>query len=160
MRYSEEVLWWKLKNAQLGEMVIRQAEPKIEKPAPKTTQQLLHCAFATTLRPLHLIAGQNAPADSAFDMMKIERLNPLLEARLRRKLESWRASPEFAIGLPRIRARLFLTLKIRCNMRRIVWRILIVSISMFTTQRCLLSLQARPSKSETRCWRASAWLSR
>ncbi|MFZ0815443.1 MAG: GAF domain-containing protein, partial [Candidatus Sulfotelmatobacter sp.] len=58
-------LWWKLKNAQLGEMVIR-PEEKIEKPVAKQPAQTATSPLAQS-STAPSIAGQNAPANSTAD---------------------------------------------------------------------------------------------
>jgi N-acetylmuramoyl-L-alanine amidase/putative methionine-R-sulfoxide reductase with GAF domain len=57
-------LWWKLKNAQLGEMVIR-PEQKIAKPLEKQPAQTATSSLATSTAPS--ITGQNTQANSAID---------------------------------------------------------------------------------------------
>jgi N-acetylmuramoyl-L-alanine amidase/putative methionine-R-sulfoxide reductase with GAF domain len=61
-------LWWKLKNAQLGEMVIR-PEEKIEKPVAKQPAQTAtsSSSLATQSSTAPSTASQNAPANSAID---------------------------------------------------------------------------------------------
>ncbi len=57
-------LWWKLKNAQLGEMVIR-PEQKIEKPIAKQPAQTATSSTQSSIAPSS--SGQNVPANSAID---------------------------------------------------------------------------------------------